>query len=219
MPRFAQIPKAQQKEALNYLFEIYNDLDWLDNKNLLTKFPVSGSPKQTIQNFMLRYILPVPFQVSQYEGLEKDSFTAAEAFNMIYNFVWKPTISGRTLTESQMNLQKQYIYMMMQTAGFTIKGAGKALAGEKLLDINHRQFGYTCCQGHAIKEGVMHNPVAGFEWRPLNRFSMTAKVTQADVYAYIAKAKQLMKQKAAGASGKTKAHYELLLKMLDINLK
>ena len=93
MPRFAQIPKAQQKEALNYLFEIYNDLDWLDNKNLLTKFPVSGSPKQTIQNFMLRYILPVPFQVSQYEGLEKDSFTAAEAFNMIYNFVWKPTIS------------------------------------------------------------------------------------------------------------------------------
>ena len=160
---------------------------------------------------MLRYILPVPFQVSQYEGLEKDSFTAAEAFNMIYNFVWKPTISGCTLTESQMNLQKQYIYMMMQTAGFTIKGAGKALAGEK--------FGYTCCQGHAIKEDVVHNPVAGFEWRPLNRFSMTAKVTQADVYAYIAKAKQLMKQKAASASGKTKAHYELLLKMLDINLK
>lgn len=82
---------------------------------------------------MLRYILPVPFQVSQYEGLEKDSFTAAEAFNMIYNFVWKPTISGRTLTESQMNLQKQYIYMMMQTAGFTIKGAGKALTGENHL--------------------------------------------------------------------------------------
>ncbi|NVB76452.1 zinc-dependent metalloprotease, partial [Phocaeicola vulgatus] len=50
MPRFAQIPKAQQKEALNYLFEIYNDLNWLDNKNLLTKFPISGSPKQTIQN-------------------------------------------------------------------------------------------------------------------------------------------------------------------------
>ena len=93
------------------------------------------------------------------------------------------------------------------------------MAGEKLLDINHRQFGYTCCQGHAIKEDVIHNPVAGFEWRPLNRFSMTAKVTQADVYAYIAKAKQLMKQKAASASGKTKAHYELLLKMLDINLK
>lgn len=72
MATFAQIPKAQQKEALNYLFEIYNDLNWLDNKNLLTKFPISGSPKQTIQNFMLRYILPVPFQVSQYEGLEKD---------------------------------------------------------------------------------------------------------------------------------------------------
>ena len=81
--------------------------------------------------------------------------------------------------------------MMMQTAGFTIKGAGKALTGEKPLDINHRQFGYTCCQGHAIKEDVIHNPVAGFEWRPLNRFSMTAKVTQADVYAYIAKAKQM----------------------------
>ncbi len=168
---------------------------------------------------MLRYILPVPFQVSQYEGLEKRFIYCCRGFQHDIQFCWKPTISGRTLTESQMNRQKQYIYMMMQTAGFTIKGAGKALAGEKPLDINHRQFGYTCCQGHAIKEDVIHNPVAGFEWRPLNRFSMTAKVTQADVYAYIAKAKQLMKQKAASASGKTKAHYELLLKMLDINLK
>ena len=32
MPRFAQIPKAQQKEALNYLFEIYNDLIGLTTK-------------------------------------------------------------------------------------------------------------------------------------------------------------------------------------------
>ena len=48
---------------------------------------------------------------------------------------------------------------------------------------------------------------------------MTAKVTQADVYAYIAKAKQLMKQKAASASGKTKAHYELLLKDARHQLK
>ena len=37
---------------------------------------------------MLRYILPVPFQVSQYEGLEKDSFTAAEAFNMIITILY-----------------------------------------------------------------------------------------------------------------------------------
>lgn len=219
MPRYAQVPKAQQKGALNYLFDIYNDLDWLDNKALLTKFPITGSPKQTIQNFMLRYILPIPLRVSNYEGLDKNSFTANEAFGMIYSFVWKPTIAGNTLTESQMNLQKQYIYMMMTTAGFPIKGSGNALAGEKVLDINHRQFGYTCCQGHATTHDVMHNPVAGFEWQPLNRFSSIAKVTQADIFAYINKAKLLMKQKATSSSGKTKAHYELLLKMLDINLK
>lgn len=219
MPRYAQIPKSQQKEALNYLFEIYNDLDWLDNKELLSKLPITGSPKQTVQNFMLRYLLPIPFQVSKYEGLDKDSFTAAEAFNMIYNFVWKPTIDGRTLTESQMELEKQYLYMMMTTAGFQIKGATNALAGEKPLDLNHRKFSYNCCQQHAECSEAIHNPVAGFEWAPINRFSMTAKVTQADVYAYIAKAQQLMKQKSNSASGKTKAHYELLLKMLNINLK
>lgn len=219
MPRYAQIPKEQQKEALNYLFSIYNDLNWLDNKELLSKFPIAGSPKQTVQNFMLRHILPVPFQVSKYEGLDKNSFTAAEAFNMVYNFVWGPTISGRTLTESDMNLQKQYIYMMMETAGFAIKGASNTFAGETVLDINHRQFGYTCCQAHAEGSEKRHNPMAGFEWQPLNRFSMTAKLTQVDVYAYVNKAKLLMKQKVANASGKSKAHYELLLKMLDINLK
>jgi len=65
----------------------------------------------------------------------------------------------------------------------------------------------------------LHNPVGGFEWEPLNRFASQAKVTSADMYAYVLRAQKLMKQRVISASGKTKSHYELLLKMLDVNLK
>lgn len=216
MPHFAPIPAAQQREALNYLFSLYNDLDWLDNKQLLSKFPISGSPKQTIQNFMLSRILSAPINVSAYEGLGKGDFTAREAFNMVYDFVWKPTIAGRNLTEEQMNLQKQYITSMADDAGFSFKkGASKSDLTE---DIDLGKYEYSCSCGLTGSKGLKHNPVGGFEWTPINRFAF-AKVTQADIYAYVVKARKLMKQRVATASGKTKSHYELLLKTLDVNLK
>lgn len=219
MPRFAPLSTKYQKAALNYLFEIYNDLDWLDYKPLLSKFTIAGSPKQTLEMFMLKYILNCPIQVSIYEGMNKGSFKASEAFDMVYNFVWKPTLSGRALTDSQMMLQKQYIHSMMITAGFKIKGATNTIASEKVLDMEHRKFGFTCsCHALESSSSDIHNPVAGFEWKPLNRFA-TPKVSQADIFAYVHKAQNLMKQQASSASGKTKAHYELLLKMLQINLK
>lgn len=217
MPRFAAIPATQQKEALNYLFELYYDLDWLDNKQLLAKLPVSGSPKQTIQNFMLKRILRIPLSVSAYEGLGEGGLTASEAFNMVYNFVWKPTISGRSLTEEQMNLQKQYLLSMAENAGFSLTGgtSGRSLQQATALD----KLENVCCHDFCYGAGLERKPVGGFEWEPLNRFAATAKVTAADLYAYIMKAQKLMRQRVGSALGKTKSHYELLLKMLEVSLK
>jgi len=217
MPRFAAIPAAQQREALNYLFELYYDMDWLDNKQLLSKFPITGSPKQTIQNFMLRRILQAPLNVSVYEGLGKDELKAAEAFNMVYNFVWKPTIAGRKLTDEQMNLQKQYLTAMAKNAGFPLTSKAAARGLQQEIDLG--KFAYTCSHGSSTSVQPLHNPVGGFEWEPLNRFASQAKVTSADMYAYVLRAQKLMKQRVISASGKTKSHYELLLKMLDVNLK
>ncbi len=217
LPRFAPLSTQYQKEALNYLFEIYNDLDWLDNKALLSKISITGSPKMTIENFMMRQILPLPISVSTYEGMNKDSFKAPDAFNMVYNFVWKPTLAGKALTDAQMRLQKQYIYMMMETGGFKIKQA-TALAGEPILDLTHRTSACSCCQAHSEATHEVHNPVGGFEWAPLNRFA-TPRVSQADIYSYVLKAQSLMKQRVGSASGSTKAHYELLLRTMQMNLK
>lgn len=220
MPRFAPLSKEREKAALNYLFEIYNDLDWLDYKPLLSKMTITGSPKQTLERFMIQYILNCPISVSVYQDLSKDSFKASEAFDMVYNFVWKPTINGNSLSDSQINLQKQYLYSMMNTAGFKVGGAENALTDGNILDINQREFGCTCCHANetTCSGHEVHNPTGGFEWAPLNRFA-TPKVSQADLYAYVLKAKNLMRQKVKQSSGKTKAHYELLLKTIQMNLK
>ncbi len=217
LSRFAPLSTSYQKEALSYLFEIYNDLDWLDHNDLLPKLTISGSPKETIQNFMQRYIFSLPIKVSIYEGMNKDSFKASEALEMVYRFAWGPTIAGRSLTDSQMKLQKKYIYSMMNLGGFKIKGTTNAIAANWLWnDMEQNREGFGCCQGGFDQD--IYNPVAGFEWKPLDRFAVP-RISQADIYAYIHKAQRLMKLRMASASGRTKAHYELLLKTLQMNLK
>jgi hypothetical protein len=216
MPRFAPLNKEYQEIALKYLFQIYNDLDWLDYKPLLSKFTISGSPKTTVQNFMMRYIFSLPISVSVFEGMNKNSFKSADAFNMIFNFVWEPSLKSSYLSDSQMSLQKHYIYSMMANAGFEIKDASNSLTNDNILGMNENKFDLKCYSNENSEE--IHNPVSGFESAPLNRFA-TPKVTQADIYAYVLKARNLMKKHLASAKGKTKAHYELLLKTIQINLK
>lgn len=218
MPRFAPIPKQKEKEALKYLFDIYNDLDWLDYKPLLSKFTISGSPKTSVQNFMTRFIIGLPIEVSIYEGMTTQSFKASEAFNMVYDFVWKAALKGKPLTDSEMTLQKKYIYTMMSSAGFEIKGNTNAFAAINDFNIEKRKFALTCYHEDNANLSFFHNPIGGFEGAPLNRFA-TPRVTQADLYAYVLKARDLMKKQVRTATGKTKAHYELLLKTIQVNLK
>lgn len=233
MPAFAPLPAEYQRKALNYLFDIYNDLDWLDNNPLFSKLTAAGSAKRTLENHIVRNLSNRIYMVSKYEGLDEDTFKAREVLDMFYDFVWRPTVIGRPLTDTQMALQKQYIYIMTQSAGFTIKNQANTTAITEMSGIVNTPDRYFCCNDHImhpagehnihmINHGdlipVSYNPVAGFEWRPESRYS-NPKISQADYFAYVLKAQRLMKQKAAGTSGETKAHYELLLKILEVNLK
>jgi hypothetical protein len=45
------------------------------------------------------------------------------------------------------------------------------------------------------------------------------QATVADVYAYLAKVKRLLANKVSTAQGQVKAHYELLLKQIELGVK
>lgn len=69
----------------------------MDNKTLLSKIALSGSPKLTIQNYVRGLILSAPVVVSCYNSIDKTSLQPDEALDMVYRFVWKPTMSGKTI--------------------------------------------------------------------------------------------------------------------------
>ena len=116
--RFIPLKKSKQKEALNYLFTLYNDLNWLDNKALLSKLTLSGSPKATIRPYIANQIISAPLVLTITSDIDKTSLQYDEAMDMVYHFVWRPTIKGQNLDEGQMELEKAFLYNMMTNSGF-----------------------------------------------------------------------------------------------------
>jgi hypothetical protein len=63
-----------------------------------------------------------------------------------------------------------------------------------------------------------YNPVAGFGWTPRAIFQR-GQATVSDIYAYVLKAQKLIKSRTSNASNETKAHYNLLLRTIELGLK
>lgn len=195
--RFIPLKKSKQKEALNYLFTLYNDLNWLDNKALLSKLTLSGSPKATIRPYIANQIISAPLVLTITSDIDKTSLQYDEAMDMVYHFVWRPTIKGQNLDEGQMELEKAFLYNMMTNSGFKIPLSEKSIT---TFNINN-------------------DPISGFGFGNRDMFAKSIRLTQADLYPYILKAQALMKSRLKASKGRTHAHYAFLLKVLEQNIK
>ena len=216
LPAFANIPTEKQLAALNYLFELYGDLDWLDNKALMNKLAVIGSPKAAVARMLGELIISAPFNVSLTADVAGNSFSFRDCADIVYDFIWKPTVAGRKLTRSQMDIQKLYVEQMMKSGNFALPAASeKGLAPRDA----HTVSGCVC----SLHEGnpcgsIAYDPVSGFGWVPRAIFNR-GQATVADVYAYVSKVRTLLESRASSAPKETKAHYELLLRTIELGLK
>lgn len=223
--RLRGLDKARQKEALNYLFTLYSDLDWMDNKTLLSKIALSGSPKLTIQNYVRGLILSAPVVVSCYNSIDKTSLQPDEALDMVYRFVWKPTMSGKKLLDSEMSLQKAYVVNMINNSGLTLPKslANQALVGESANFSIHFDKICHCEEMPSIAIPSVSdkslNPIGGFEQVPREMFSSTPSLTPADMYAYLQKVRRLLLAHRNVGTSKDRAHYEYLLRIIDNSIK
>lgn len=223
--RLRGLNKNRQKEALNYLFTLYSDLDWMDNKTLLSKIALSGSPKLTIQNYVRGLILSAPVVVSCYNSIDKTSLQPDEALDMVYRFVWKPTMSGKKLLDSEMSLQKAYVVNMINNSGLTLPKslANQALVGESANFSIHFDKICHCEEMPSIAIPSVSdkslNPIGGFEQVPREMFSSTPSLTPADMYAYLQKVRRLLLAHRNVGTSKDRAHYEYLLRIIDNSIK
>jgi hypothetical protein len=217
--RIVALNRQRQKEALDYYFTLYEDLDWMDNRQLLGKMAMAGSPATTLRTYLQRTLFALPILVSRYNNIDAKSLQPREALDMLFDFVWKPTRQGKALTEWQRTLQKAYLMDALGNSGFQLPKSAQQLTADPIPGLELRALCCTEMGDVAREEALAVSPYAGFEQTPREQFNLRATLTQSDLYACVAKARQLLKSRLGSATGETRAHYELLLKQMDSIIK
>ncbi len=213
-PRYENVPGAKQKAALNYLFELFEDTDWLDDPAVLGRLPIIGSPAGSVDRALLRYIFTIPFQEAYIDGVSTHEFSSREALDAIFDYAFKPSRQGRALTERQRLFQREYVSFMMQNGAFKTPPSPRAAAFAD----PHAGCSFASGEDPFSAGSFVYDPVSGFEWMPRTIMAI-GNITQGTVYGEMMRAYDVMKAAKASARPDDKAHYELLMGKIAYSLK
>lgn len=215
MPRYAPVPRERQIEAMRYLFEMCDDLAWLDDAPIRKRMSITGSVSNSLRDMIFYQMVNSLIMVSKYEYLGDDPFTFEEGMNLLYDFVWNSK-SSRNLTKEQMSLHEKYLDVMLQLGGLNKGGSGgsRALVDNFTYDSLLKEIGIEPAMAFPLQIESDNRPVSGFEWIPDNRF-LTTSFTPAHIYGYLVKLKKHVARKKVFSSGDAKIHYKLLYDTLE----
>lgn len=210
-------PKKIQKDALYFFMNQLNSLDWINNESVLSKLPMVGNPADVFIKVMMKLLMSAPSKV-EFSALkeEGEKYSVEECMEDIYKFIWNPTLKSRTLSNSEMKMQKYFLYNIASTAGVKVSYNKTTLYSQndedyinKLLACNNEHYG--CCSVKQI------NPIAGFE-EPMTEY-FDPKKQDSMCYGYILKIRNLINKHKNDGNEATKLHYQLLLHQLNNALK
>ena len=122
--RFVAVPKAKQKAAVNWVIRQIRNNDWLDNREVCSKFGLHTKASATVNRAVAGLLSQIYMNVtlSSYVA-EKNAYTVGEFFNDFYTGVWDSALNGRKLTSGDKLLQKAMVDMMSKS--LTVIGGNK----------------------------------------------------------------------------------------------
>lgn len=218
--RYKNIPASEQKAALDYLFELWKDTDWIDDKSVLSRLPVVGSPKRSVQQAIESMIFNTPVFAAYSDGVESRQYSVVDCLYDIADKVFAPSARSRKLSASERSIQANFIYTYMSMAGFPIPGTGssKAIVSEGMEHCHHCE---TCwIQENEFSAGTLsYSPINGFEWLPRYIFNMNLELTKADIYGVLQHCLKIMTKARQSADQADKAHYTTLIESINYSLK
>ena len=207
--RFENIPGARQKELLNYAMQMMDDVDWLDDPAVLSRLPMVGKPSAAVRRAMEERLFNAPYFCDKSDGISTKEFSASECLEAVFDYVWKPTRQGKHLTAAQRALETDYIDAMVTLGGF------KSTDGARSFVNPHED--HSCQLMGLGNDEITYSQTEGFGWLP--RYVMNVgDFTATSVYAVLKRARDLMKSRKASANAEDKAHYELMIKKIDLAL-
>ena len=216
--RYKNIPFKKQKEALNYLFKLWEDTDWIDSKEFLSKLPVVGSPKRAVQKNIEELIMILPILQSTSDGVESHQYSSVDCLWDISNKIFSPSLKGSRLSAEQRSFQSNFVYTIMNLGSFPIPGATNSFVSNSHSE--HIECSCSSCwtpELDFVSDSV--RPISGFEWFPRYIFNMNSDLTKANLYAVLKHVSDIMTNAKRGANSADKIHYETLIECINYSTK
>ena len=210
--RFENVPREVQVRALEDVFGMYYDLEWLEDKAVLGRLPVVGSPVEKMRRSIAENLMGKVFAAGMIDGIDTEQLPVKDLMDMLFDRVWKPTVKGQPLTDADRLFQRIYIESLMNMVGFKNPAAKDKKENEVAFHDEH------CCDildPHSPMGRIRYDEISGFEWEPRNFGG--GHVSKATVYAELMKVRKLIGNKTG--KGEDKGHYALLRSIIDYGVR
>ena len=214
-PRYENVPRARQLQALECVMEMIRDLDWMEDPSVTGRLPIVGSPVYQVRKSLVSTLFNRPFSSGITEGVQSGELLPAELLDRLYDFAWQPTKAGRKLTAADRQVQQLFVQTLMGMGSFSQPASADAFLQEPA----GAAFGVgEEMAGETVMGAIAYDPVSGFEWVPRAMLN-GGLLTSGTLYGQLMKAYDLMKQRRASASAEDRAHYGLLMGWIEYGVK
>ena len=186
---------------------MYCDLDWLEDKAVLGRLPVVGSPVDNVRRSIAQNLMGKVFAAGIIDGIDTSELPVKDLMDLLYDMVWGPTAKGRSLTDGERLFQRVYVESLMNMVGFknpTVGGKAISLRDDDchVCDI---------LDPLSTMGSISYDEISGFEWNPRNFGG--GHVSASTVYAELMRVRKLIGGKTG--KGEDRGHYELLRSIID----
>ena len=208
--RFENVPRDIQVKALDEVFRMYSDLDWMEDKAVLGRLPLVGSPVDNVRRSIAQNLMGKVFAAGMIDGIDSEQVPVKDLMDLLYDRVWKPTAKGRELTDGDRLFQRVYVESLMNMVGYR-----NPTADDKKTAIHDDSHVCDILDPHSPMGSIRYDEVSGFEWDPRNFGG--GHVSKSTVYAELMKVRKLIGCKTG--KGEDKGHYALLRSIIDYSVK
>jgi hypothetical protein len=213
LPLYESVSREKQLAALNFIINVQEDLDWLENPDVLKNLPLMGTPATLLRTQIAEVLMQTPNAVhlSALRSKEKNPFTPEQAVDMMFNLAWKAAKENKIPTAAQMALQKAFLKT--------------AIATSKLIPANRTAFTSIAAEDIALTNDCNLIPADERSFSKtgeiglMGRTSVSFNLAPSLESLYFVKLKELKgileTAVAATPDKKTNAHYQLMLSQLN----
>jgi len=207
MVPFKSVEKEKQIAALKFIMGQIDQLDWMNNKELNSKLTIMGSAADLLKTVLAKAIVAAPSKVVLSASISEKPFDFYACSDMVYEYIWDPTIKNKKLTDIQKFIQNEFINTVV-----TYSNVKKLSIGVNIFEIASSCSPNEEWNNKLLKE----SEVLGYGV-PSTKFNVVFN-PESNYYRYLSKAKKLLDSKA-NIEGPDKYHYDLLLKKINSSLK